>query len=757
MESQRVFYAKSRMSNGHQPTVKEHLERVSELASVYGNEIGCEKEARLAGKLHDFGKYSDAFQAKLESISRDGPGVNHEICGAALLWNSLGKLRDTKRGKAYRPVIEVINGHHGGLCDYGELEQVLDENIKSEEPVERNGRRSALSGIKQYRAASKAFKNDFPDFKIPILRTDSEGSGGCAEVSEMLFSRMLFSCLVDADYSISASDKNEGYLNETERIPFDAGAILKSLYSYRDSIKKNSTAEQALNKIRDYVFDQCGEKGEECREGLFTLTAPTGVGKTLALLHFALRHCLSTKKSRIIIVLPFLTLTEQNADTYRKIFPWVLEDHSRKDLNDLEREYASRWSAPFIITTSVRFFESLFSNRPTDCRKLHHIANSVVVFDEAQSLPADVTLCTLQAVNELCRKYHCTMVFSTATQPDFGAIRTVEWKPNEILPENAALYQKLRRTKVEWRIKKAEPLSDIASEIVDYSSVCVIVNLRRHARELFLSLRALSDPEEVFFLSTDLCADHRTEIIKRIRKRLAAGLPCRVVATQCIEAGVDLDFSVMYRSLAPLDSIIQAAGRWNRNGKSSGLGRVVVFVPEDIGRLYPGTWYEHASQKVAFLLHHHPLDIHNPTHIQEYYQLVYGEAADRKELVDAIRKKKYDMTDQEYKLIKDEGYRVIVPYKGKTEEFDRIREEALEKGISPFLIRKCAGITVSVSRVLKQQLEVIGEQIPYSPRGRLSECESRFYIIRQEYSDIYLDDMGLQIPDSDNIELDPFW
>ena len=315
----------------------------------------------------------------------------------------------------------------------------------------------------------------------------------------------------------------------------------------------------------------------------------------------------------------------------------------------------------------------------------------------------------------------------------------------------------MRRTKVEWRIKKAEPLSDIASEIVDYSSVCVIVNLRRHARELFLSLRALSDPEEVFSLSTDLCADHRTEIIKRIRKRLAAGLPCRVVATQCIEAGVDLDFSVMYRSLAPLDSIIQAAGRCNRNGKSSGLGRVVVFVPEDIGRLYPGTWYEHASQKVAFLLHHHPLDIHNPTHIQEYYQLAYGEVADRKELVDAIRKKKYDMTDQEYKLIKDEGYRVIVPYKGKTEEFDRIREEALEKGISPFLIRKCAGITVSVSRVLKQQLEVIGEQIPYSPRGRLSECESRFYIIRQEYSDIYLDDMGLQIPDSDNIELDPFW
>ena len=694
---------------------------------------------------------------KLKDGGRGGPGVNHEICGAALLWGSLGKIRNTKKGKAYRPVIEAINGHHGGLCDYGEIEQVLDENIRSEEPVDRNGRQSALSGKTQYRAASRAFKKDFPDFQIPLLRMNSEKAGECAEINEMLFSRMLFSCLVDADYSISASDKNAEYLNETEGIEFDPGTALNRLYSYRETIRRYSTADEALNEIRDYVFDQCGEQGDVCREGLFTLTAPTGVGKTLALLHFALRHCQSTKKNRIIIVLPFLTLTEQNAETYRKIFPWVLEDHSRKDLNDLEREYASRWSAPFIITTSVRFFESLFSSKPTDCRKLHHIANSVVVFDEAQSLPADVTTCTLQAVNELCKRYHCTMVFSTATQPDFGAIRQVDWRPVEILPDNAVLYQKLRRTEVEWRLENAESLSGIASEMIQYSSVCVIVNLRRHARELFLTLQLLSAHEEVFLLSTDLCADHRSKSIEIIRERLATGKPCRVVATQCIEAGVDLDFSIMYRSLAPLDSIIQAAGRCNRDGKNCKPGRVVIFVPEENGRLYPGTWYEQASQKVVFLLHHHPLDIHNPFHIQEYYNLVYGEAADRKELVDAIKKKKYDKTEEEYKLIKEEGFRVIVPYKGRIEKFEEIREEALEKGISPLLIKQSTGITVSVSSAMRKQLEIIGEQIPYSRRGRLSECESKYYVIRQEYLDIYTDDMGLQFPDNDDLNLDPFW
>jgi len=221
---------------------------------------------------------------------------------------------------------------------------------------------------------------------------------------------------------------------------------------------------------------------------------------------------------------------------------------------------------PFIITTSVKFFESLFSRNPTDCRKLHNLAHSVVIFDEAQSLPPHLTGATLKVVRELCERYQMTMVFSTATQPDFDAIPDVSWKPTEILPENAAYYEELRRVAVDWRLKERVLLPEIAEKMGEQQRVCGIFNLRRHAREVFDSLYA-EDPESAFLISTDLCPAHRLRVVGTIRKRLEDGKPCRVAATQCIEAGVDLDFDVLYRALAPLDAIIQAAGRCNRNGK----------------------------------------------------------------------------------------------------------------------------------------------------------------------------------------------
>ena len=218
-------------------------------------------------------------------------------------------------------------------------------------------------------------------------------------------------------------------------------------------------------------------------------------GKTLALLHFALRHCLKHGKKQIIIVLPFLTLAEQNAKTYSEIIPNVLVDHSQSDLPEEARELAARWSAPVIITTSVRFFEALFSDRPAVCRKLHNIANSVVAFDEAQSLPANLTSATLRAVNELCRRYHTAMVFSTATQPDFAARGDLNWTPREILPEHRELFEALRRADVEWRLEHETPLEAIAEEMAGHDSVCTIVNLRRHARQIAAALARLrGDP-----------------------------------------------------------------------------------------------------------------------------------------------------------------------------------------------------------------------------------------------------------------------
>ena len=223
-------------------------------------------------------------------------------------------------------------------------------------------------------------------------------------------------------------------------------------------------------------------------------------------------------------------------------------------------------------------FESLFSDRPTVCRKLHNIADSVVVFDEAQSLPANLTSATLRTVNELCARYRTTMVFSSATQPDFSARKDLNWTPREVLPEHAKMFKALQRVDVEWRIQKETPLASIAAEMAKQDSVCTIVNLRRHARAVASELSRLCPEDTVFFLTTDLCPAHRSRQIQTIRERLDNKLPCRVVATQCIEAGVDLDFGALYRALAPLDAIVQAAGRCNRNGRDR-AGHMVVFCP----------------------------------------------------------------------------------------------------------------------------------------------------------------------------------
>ena len=748
------YYAKSIQADGHQPTVKEHLEKVSRLAEEFGTKAGCGREAKLAGQLHDFGKYSEAFQKRLRESYKYGPGVDHAICGASLLYYI------TKKKTAYRPVIEAINGHHKGLVDFGELKAALDENLSSSEPVVQDGRYSALSGIEQYKTACDAFSRDFSKYRIPGLRQRREPVSEekiDENISGMLWTRMIFSCLVDADYSISACDENPDYLKETGSIVFDAGKILEDLYSFREKIRKGSSADKRLNEIRDSVFKQCGDAGESSEEGLFTLTAPTGVGKTLALLHFALRHCIATGKERIIIVLPFLTLTEQNADIYRNVFPELLEDHSQRDLDDREREYAARWSAPFIVTTSVRFFESLFAYKPTDCRKLHHIANSVVIFDEAQSLPVDVTVATLQAVNELCRGYHCSMVFSTATQPDFDAIEKVTWRPKEIISSHRALYTELARTRVEWRSDHRTALEQIAEEMADCNSVCTIVNLRKHARKLFEELKNLCSPDEVFYLTTDRCMEDRRETVVKIRERLLEGRSCKVVATQCIEAGVDLDFEKVYRAMGPLDSIIQAAGRCNRNGTLQEKGRVIVFKPDEEGIEYPGHWYEHAAQKVEFILKKHLIDIHNTSHIQEYYQLVYGSAADKKKLTDAISLRQYDMVDKQYQFIENRGVRVIVPCKAREKEYREVRKTVLENGITPFLMKKTANITVTVtvSRDREDQFDLIAERLCYSEKGNKSDRFSDFYILRPDYEKLYTDDMGLLM--DVKTEVDPFW
>ena len=743
-----LYFAKSKREDGTQELLRDHLKKVGELAGVFGEQIDSKKTAELCGKLHDFGKYSESFKGVLE---RKCTHIDHALCGAAYLYCLIANRKSSYR---YKAAIEAINGHHDGLIGYDQLEMFLKESLLESVPVVCNNRKTAaLAGQKQYKEASDLFLNDFPQFITENLKIEKlQKIEECEEsVDMMLYTRMLFSCLVDADYTVSS----EKELQKT--LEFEADQYLNVLYEYRKKLKKNVKGSATVNDLRDLLFERCGEAAKR-KEGLFTLTAPTGTGKTLALLHFALQHAVKYQKKRIILVLPFLALTEQSYEVYSKIIPEILQDHSQSEFDDRQQEFAERWESPFIITTSVKFFQALFAQKPTDCRKLHNIANSIVLFDEAQSLPSNLLSATLNAVNALCARYHCTVVFSTATQPEFKFMHNVCWKPTEIVPEYPMLYEKLKRTRVEWRVKKQVPLEEIGREIAGEENVCAIVNLRRHAVMLFHFLKKVcGDRDALFFLTTDLCPRHRSEVIKKIKKRQKAGLPCKVISTQCIEAGVDLDFHVLYRALAPLEAIIQAAGRCNRNGEQ-GVGKVIVFEPAVEGSLYPpDKWYQNAAIVVKEILSRENIDINNPECISNYYEILFEEyAKDKKALTEAIEDRDFARTAKEYKLIENKGKKVVVPFKEKMQLYEEMRRNLLDGNLTPELIKRTAEITVNT---FENEIGKYCEQIYYFDKRAKQKMESNFWVLRAQYEDMYRDDMGLQfgVADDENEDENSFF
>ena len=781
---EQIFYAKSE-HNGIQPTVRDHLAAVAEAAGQFAAAFDCEREAYFAGLFHDFGKYSQSFQDVLKH-KRDG--IDHAVCGAVVLNQNCRSAKTGKlRHSAWKPIIEAINGHHDGLRDYESIYSFLKEIIRGKEIFLNNKKRPALIGVEEYQAAYDRFCGDFahsPCFPLPKLKPLPEEFKRRENpdlIGRMLYTRMLFSCLVDADYSISASDEDPRYLRRTTNDNFNPEIFLEKLHAYRRTLHAESGANSNINHIRDSLFIHCGDVGEHMPEGLFTLSAPTGTGKTLALLHFALRHCsekhaalfpAERPKRRIILVLPFLTLADQSADIYQKIFPpdTVLIDHSQSNLPDEARDFANRWSVPIIITTTVKFFESLFASCPTDCRKLHHIANSVILFDEAQSLPPQVTQCTLQSVNELCLRYHCTMVFSTATQPTFEEIPHLSWwKPREILPKDGelsptVLYHTLRRVRVDWRLDSPISLEALAVEMSKQDSVCAIVNLRSHARKLYRNLRALCLEEEIFFLTTDLCPAHRRETVRAIQERLRAGKTCRVVATQCIEAGVDLDFDAMYRALAPLDAIIQAAGRCNRNGRLNSGGQVTVFIPDE-ELLYPGNWYFNAAEcvkslaeqykNVKYLTDRYGIDIDDREHIRQYYASLLWNTRDKPELTRALNNCNFQETDKQYKLI-DQQYvcRVLVPYSPLKAD----KEHDLFQFVAQVVRREGGVMTKELMKAIRKANPVIVstmrpdkiadyvEPLYFIDRDGV-KTSSGYYLLSTQWEKLYDLRMGLQLPD----------
>lgn len=543
----------------------DHLDNVAELASCFAGSFGAGEWGRAAGALHDLGKYSQGFQERLLG----GPPVDHSSAGAQEAITLFGK--DAGKLLAY-----VLAGHHGGLPD----------GVKSGGPCLED---RLTKVVADYQA--------FPPELVAGLTLPNpplKPEPGRAGFRLSFFVRMLFSCLVDADFLDTEDFK------DPKRASWRGGR--PTLNELNDRLQAHlvglraRAAESPLNARRNTILDAC-EQAAAAEPGLFSLTVPTGGGKTISSLAFALGHALKRELTRIIYAIPYTSIIEQNAAVFSNILgeDAVLEHHSnlpqpRDGSPDDDpawrrnRLATENWDAPLVVTTNVQLFESLFSNRSSGCRKLHNIARSVIILDEAQMLPREALLPCLEALRALVDDYGCTVVMCTATQPalsDADTLRQAAIRPREIAPDPPQLYRDFQRVEVvqEGRIEDAR----LADHLAGTEQVLAIVNTRRHARELFLRLRQVLGPEVAqgtYHLSALMYPGHRTRKLDQIRDALKKGDPCRVVSTQLVEAGVDLDFPVVWRALAGIDSIAQAAGRCNREGKLKAKGEVHVFEPE---------------------------------------------------------------------------------------------------------------------------------------------------------------------------------
>lgn len=724
------YYARSANASGEKETLGHHAQRAGELCGEFLRPIGYTEIGTLLGGLHDFGKASRRFAEVLEGKRVH---VNHAYPGAALAYWQYG------RKKTARMLATVIAAHHSRL-DGNRIMRLKELMQGTGSGYDEEGNLFSLFGMTEMKEALEAFQAENPQLmgiKIPKPLPDEEDA-----VADMLLARFLLSALADADYSSSAEHFQPDYLRTHTGPALNPEDALERLLRIRAEKQKRSGSSPTLNALRDQLFEDC-LCAAELPPGLYTLTAPTGLGKTLSLLAFAAAHCIKYRKMRrIILILPYLAIMEQNVRDYRRILPELLESHSAAVLDERARLLAERWDAPCIVTTNVGFFEPLFSERPMDCRHLHQLADSVIVLDEAQSLPPDLLEATLRTVNLLCAQYGCTVVFSTATQPSFQHLSGLDWKPTEIVPDPERLFQATRRVTYDWRIEEQVTYRQIAEELISHRQGCVIVNLRAHAEKLFHILEEIvpkAESEGIFYLTSDLCGAHRIKVLEEIKERLAEGKFCCLVASQCIEAGVDLDFPIIYRALAPLESIIQAAGRCNRNGDSAD-GEVIVFLPAE-ERLYPpGAYYQRAALCVKTLASRHPIDCFDLKHIEEYYEILYSNGeGDKEKMKKALEDRDFQKVQEAYKLIESRGVQVIVSWKDEAKLFASLQEEYGENGLTRDLIRRAGPLTVS--SFAEEKVKECCIPLSFWTRGRESEVQTDWYLLGNQ--DCYHDKLGL--------------
>lgn len=679
-----------------------HLTETSSLAESFGKDANVAELARISGLAHDLGKYSLEFQQRLEGKKIK---VDHSTAGAKEL---IRLNQGTPQELLATLMAYCIAGHHSGLPNYGD-------------PLDVSGDGTLLGRLKTNVHDFSAYLTelDLSAERLPA-QVHFRPLNGYLGFSCSFMTRMVYSALVDADYQ------------QTERavrglMPRGGYQSIDELCSiFNNYLQKFEHPKSAIDRKRTETLHSCVQNAS-LRPGFFTLTVPTGGGKTLASMAFALNHAKENGLKRIIYVIPFTTIIEQNAAVFKDILGEdnILEHHSNfdweqkrrmenADLDDQTNNAytklklaAENWDIPIVVTTNVQFFESLFANRSKRCRKLHNIAKSVIIFDEAQMLPREYMKPAMYAVWELVTNYGASAIFCTATQPNLGRFLPEGTKLFELATNPQGLFDFYHRVEIKALGKITD--AELIERLNSHTQALCIVNTRKHAKGLFAGL----DKTGSYHLSTLMCPAHRKAKLKEIRRLLIDGQPCRVVSTTVMEAGVDLDFPVGYRALAGLDSINQAAGRVNREMHTN-LGELFVFEPESEYVKRTPKYISQTADVARNVLRKYSTTPISIAAIQAYFEDLYSlkdpQEFDCKRILDCFSKSRPTMLDfadaaEKFQVIEDVTVPVIIPY---NKEATRLIDELKTTPYPSSKLRKLQPYTVNIYEQEFESLQTKG-------------------------------------------------
>ena len=707
--------------------LSDHLEGTAKRAAKFANEFGNSDWAYFIGLLHDLGKFHPDWQKYIrlrsgydpEAHIECAPGkINHSTAGAVHAFEALAKAHPIARIFGY-PIV----GHHAGLPDWypddagGDLQNRIFESL--------NGilRDDELEEIKKIPEAVKVISATLPKSPPPFAQKKKDNR---KDENRHLWIRMLFSCLVDADFLDTEEFMDPA--KSMERKGYPSLSELKARFDLFMNIKVSQSSKSPINLKRAQVLELCRKKSN-LPPGFFSLTVPTGGGKTLSSMGFALEHALAHGKKRIVMAIPYTSIIEQTAkvlkygtDMDEEILSLakedflfgeeaVIEHHSNLDPEKetaKNRLASENWDAPVVVTTNVQLFESLFASRASACRKLHNLVNTVVILDEAQMLPPEYLKPILSALKVLVEDYGVTVLFCTATQPAFsGTVGSSQTKfegiPEciEIIDDPESLYKDLKR--VEIKLPDTDVVStweEISEELNRYEQVLCIVNTRRDCRDLHAQM-----PEGTVHLSALMCGEERSEVISEIKKRLVGGTPIRVISTQLVEAGVDIDFPVVFRAMGGLDSIAQAAGRCNREGKlcaKGGMGQVIVFSPP---KSSPPGLLRKGEDAAKTLIRTKKMEDLSPDLFREYFEIYFDSLndLDKPDFESRLKneadefKFQFRTFSRDFNLIDNTRQKpVIIWYKGRLRDSRELIGKLKRFGPNKSLLRQLQRFTVNI-------------------------------------------------------------